>query len=88
MNRMRIRVGQIVREFPISPSEESTIADLEDILIQILQDRFAVQRPRTEYLGCNAWDIQVDGVKIGHAKAFIEHVIRSESNTPTFWGGI
>lgn len=70
MNRLRVRIGDVVKERSIAPAEDNLMLWIEDEIDTILDVEFHFGPYRMEYLGEYAWDIFVDDRKIGHAKAW------------------
>lgn len=85
MNRLRIRIGGRVRQYSISPGG-TMLMDYVEGLIQVkLHLEFGVYGYTLEYLGEFAWDIFMDGSKIGHVKAWYEKTVIHDSGHPSLW---
>ncbi len=74
MNRLRVRIGERVREYPIEPSAENAMFDVENAIDKVLRREFNLCVYALEYLGEYAWDILIDSRKVGHAKAWDEPI--------------
>ena len=74
MNRVRIRVGQKIREFCYVLPDRWGFNILEDTIRSILCKEWQTVGWSLEYLGEYSWDIILDGQKIGHIKAWKEAV--------------
>jgi hypothetical protein len=74
MNRVRIRVGQKIREFGYALPNGWHFNILEDTIRSILCKEWQIVGWSLEYLGEYSWDIMLDGQKIGHIKAWKENV--------------
>jgi hypothetical protein len=72
MNRLRIRVGEKVREFKIDFNKNRPIIDMEPIIHKNLHSFAAVVPVRLVWLKDYSWDIFIEDRRIGHAKAWQE----------------
>jgi len=82
MNRLRVRVGDIVKERVIAPPDDNAMLWIEDRIDIILGVEFHFGPYRMEYLGDFAWDIFIDDRKVGHAKAWDEKPVDHDSSSP------
>lgn len=85
MNRCRIRVGQKVREFNYVLSEDWSLADVEDVVCKIVTHELNLVGFGMEYIGEYAWEILVDGNKVGHVKAWHENTKKRPDDSPSLW---
>lgn len=85
MNRLRVRIGDVVKERSIAPAEDNLMLWIEDEIDIILDVEFHFGPYRMEYLGEYAWDIFVDDRKIGHAKAWDDTPKPHTSEAPGLW---
>lgn len=85
MNRLRVRVGERVREYAINPPSDNVMLFIEDKIDSILDTEYHFGPYSLEPLGEYAYDIVVDGRKVGHAKAWNEKPKSDASSEPTLW---
>ena len=86
MNRLRIRVGEVVKEYPYQDGYLHDALSVEDAIDHVLDRDFNFGPYELATLGEFAYDILVDDIKIGHAKAFSSKPAPGKPETPTLWG--
>lgn len=85
MNRLRVRVGEKIVERTIKPAVGEALLWVEDEIDTILDKEFHFGPYQLDYIGEFAWDIFVDGQKIGHAKAWDEKPPEAKVPEKTLW---
>ena len=85
MNRLRVRIGDVVKERSIAPADDNLMLWIEDEIDTILDVEFHFGPYRMEYLGEYAWDIFIDDRKVGHAKAWDEKPTDKKDSGPSLW---
>lgn len=85
MNRVRIRMGNKVKEYSIAKPWGDTLGQVEEYVERLLMNYGSATRYRMEYLGEYSWDVFVDDRKIGHAKAWEEPKPEAFDDTHGFW---
>jgi len=85
MNRLRIRVGERVKEYVLRPPDEQVLLYVEDQIDYYLDIDFHFGPYQLEALGEFAYDILVDGQKVGHCKAWKEQPKPDKPTEPTLW---
>jgi len=85
MNRLRVRIVEVVKERVIAPPDDNVMIWIEDEIDTILDTQFHFGPYRMDYLGEYAWDIFVDDRKVGHAKAWEEPKPEAFADTHGFW---
>ena len=85
MNKLRLRVGDRVKEYALRPPDDNVLLYVEDKIDAILDEEYHFGPYRLEPLGEFAYDIYVDDRKVGHAKAFQENPKPDKPTEPTLW---
>lgn len=86
MNRLRVRVGETIKEYPYKDGILVDALSVEDAIDHVLDRDFHFGPYELTTLGEFAYDILVDDRKVGHAKAFDNKPVPPKPDTPTLWG--
>jgi hypothetical protein len=85
MNRLRIRFCSQVREFVLAEAEQHCLECVTLALQRRLRDVYSITQFTLDDLGAFAWDIYLDGRKVGHAKAFHHAEQKHDCSNPTLF---
>jgi hypothetical protein len=86
MDRLRVRVEEVVKEYRYKDCDLHDALTVEDAIDHVLDRDFNFGPYELSVLGEFAYDILVDDIKIGHAKAFSSKPVPPKPDTPTLWG--
>jgi len=85
MNRLRIRIGNPVKEHVIELPHDLDMPVLEDVIQRALSTYYQTVSVGLDYLGEYAWDVFLDGSKIGHVKAWQEYGTDKKPTGKQLW---
>jgi hypothetical protein len=85
MNRLRIRMEGAVREYPLTEEESHCLECVTLALKRRLNLAYGLTTETLTYIGDGAWNIYVETVKVGHAKAFDRGTPKHDSSNPTLF---
>ena len=86
MNRLRVRVGETVKEYRYDNPELYDTLSVEDAIDHVLDRDFHFGPYDLTPLGKFSYDILVDDRRVGHAKAYDSKPVPPKPDTPTLWG--
>jgi len=85
MNRLRVRVGETIKEYRYDEAALFDALSVEDAIDRVLDRDFHFGPYQLSTLGELAYDILVDDRKVGHAKAYTEKPKSDKPTEPTLW---
>lgn len=85
MNRLRIRIGKSIEEFPYEDGVLVDASTVEAMIHRVLFRNHYVGIYTLVSLGEFAYDIYLDDVRVGHAKAFSYKSYKPSSDSPCLW---